>query len=329
MSHRIPASERTREALSDLIEGRLSSESGRTELVQLATRLIVEEGLEAEVRDALGREYYARGGEPSRGYRNGVREGRLKTAEGAIAYSAPQVAGGEVRLVPLARERVVLGVGAHAELGRAGVRLARALLADQHGLPAVDFHLIKSIPSGAGLGGGSADGAFALTLLDAHFKLGLSTAELEAHAATLGSDCPFFIRNSPAHVTGRGEHIAPIDLRLAGWHIVLLNPGVHIPTAAAFRWITPDKDRPGLDAMTGSGPEAWDGHLLNDFTAPAVERHPVIGEALETLKEAGATFADMSGSGSTVFGFFREPPSPTLTAGLAPNWRSWTGQFPD
>lgn len=96
MSQRIPASERTREALSDLIEGRLSSEAGRTELVQLATRLIVEEGLEAEVRDALGREYYERGGAPTRGYRNGVREGRLKTAEGAIAFSAPQVAGGEV-----------------------------------------------------------------------------------------------------------------------------------------------------------------------------------------------------------------------------------------
>jgi len=97
MSQRIPASERTREALSDLIEGRLSSEAGRTELVQLAARLIVEEGLEGEVRDALGREYYERGGEPTRGYRNGVREGRLKTAEGAIAYSAPQVAGGAVR----------------------------------------------------------------------------------------------------------------------------------------------------------------------------------------------------------------------------------------
>ena len=96
MSHRIPASERTREALSDLIAGRLSSDFGRTELVRLATRLIVEEGLEAEVRDALGREYYARGGAPAGGYRNGVREGRLKTAEGAIAYSAPQVAGGEV-----------------------------------------------------------------------------------------------------------------------------------------------------------------------------------------------------------------------------------------
>ena len=93
MSRRIPGSERTREALRDLIEGRLSSEAGRSELVRLATRLIVEEGLEAEVRDALGRDYYERGGCAGRGHRNGVREGRLKTAEGFIAYAAPQVAG--------------------------------------------------------------------------------------------------------------------------------------------------------------------------------------------------------------------------------------------
>ena len=93
MSRRIPASDRTREALSDLIEGRLSSDAGRTELVQLATRLIIEEGLEAEVRDALGRDYYERGAEPGGGYRNGLRQGRLKTAEGLIEYAAPQVAG--------------------------------------------------------------------------------------------------------------------------------------------------------------------------------------------------------------------------------------------
>ena len=93
--------------------------------------------------------------------------------------------------------------------------------------------------------------------------------------------------------------------------------------------MTPNHDRPGLDAMAGSGPKDWGGHLLNDFTAPAVERHPVIGEALQTLKEADATFADMSGSGSTVFGFFQESPSPTLTDGLPQEWRSWTGRFPD
>ena len=93
MSRRVPGSERTREGLRDLIEGRLSSAAGRSELVRLATRLIIEEGLEAEVRDSLGRDYYEHGGEVGQGHRNGVREGRLKTAEGFIGYSAPQVAG--------------------------------------------------------------------------------------------------------------------------------------------------------------------------------------------------------------------------------------------
>jgi len=94
MTRRIPGSERTREALRDLIEGRLSSENAKSELVRLATRLIIEEGLEAEVRDALGRDYYERGEGADRGHRNGVREGRMKTAEGFVGYAAPQVTGG-------------------------------------------------------------------------------------------------------------------------------------------------------------------------------------------------------------------------------------------
>jgi putative transposase len=90
---RVPGSMRTRQSLSDLIEGRLSSADGRAELVKLATRLIVEESLEAETRDAVGRDYYEHGATPGQGYRNGVRSGRLKTAEGVIEYSAPQIAG--------------------------------------------------------------------------------------------------------------------------------------------------------------------------------------------------------------------------------------------
>ena len=93
MTKRLPGSERTREALNGLIDGRLRVENARSDLVRLATRLIIEEGLEAEVRDALGRDYYEHGGDPGRGHRNGVREARMKTAEGFIGYSAPQVAG--------------------------------------------------------------------------------------------------------------------------------------------------------------------------------------------------------------------------------------------
>lgn len=206
---------------------------------------------------------------------------------------------------------------------------AHALLAERHALPPVDFHLIKALPSGAGLGGGSADGAFALTLLNSLFDLGHSIKELEELAAQLGSDCPFFVRNVPARVTGRGEHVDPIDLHLKGWHIALINPGIHISTADAFGWIRPHDDRPGLDAWTGSGPEEWSSGLANDFTAPAVDRHPAIGAALNVLREKGATFADMSGSGSTVFGFFRTPLPQDWADALPSECRTWTGQFPD
>ena len=205
---------------------------------------------------------------------------------------------------------------------------AYALLADHHGLPPAELHLIKALPSEAGLGGGSADGAFALILLNDHFRLGIPTKELEQLAAELGSDCPFFIRNVPARVTGRGEHIAPIKLDLAGWHLVLINPGVHIPTSQAFKWGTPDDSRPGLDAWAGSGPADWADGLANDFTSPACERHPEIGSALDAFRNAGADFAEMSGSGSTVFGFFRDAPPADLTDVFPPDWRHWSGYFP-
>lgn len=205
---------------------------------------------------------------------------------------------------------------------------AYSLLSKRNSLPPVDFHLIKVLPSGAGLGGGSADGAFALTLLNRHFELGISTKELELIAAELGSDCPFFIRNVPARVTGRGEHTTPINLDLAGWHIVLINPGVHINTAQAFGWVVPNEDRPGLDSWTGTGPTDWPGKLTNDFTGPVCEQHPVVREAIQSLLKAGAVYAEMSGSGSTVFGFFRDMPPAPWAAQLPETWRHWAGQFP-
>ena len=220
---------------------------------------------------------------------------------------------------------VTLHLAGQAIAGKAEDNLiakAYRLLQRQFPLPPCDFHLIKAIPSGAGLGGGSADGTFALRLLNDHFSLGLSTLELEALAEQLGSDCPFFVRNVPARVTGRGDVLDPMELRLNGWHVALINPGIHVPTATAFQWIQPNGDRPSLEAWAGSGPEDWGEQLFNDFTAPVCQRHPEVGQALHVLREAGATFADMSGSGSTVYGFFRsEPELPVLPK----PWHRWTG----
>lgn len=204
---------------------------------------------------------------------------------------------------------------------------AAFLLQKEVDLPPMRFHLIKSIPMGAGLGGGSANGAFALKLINEHFNLGLDHVELEAYAARLGSDCPFFIQNVCAHVSGRGERVRPMPLQIEGWWIALLNPGIHIRTADAFNGITPNDDRPGLGDWKGTGPTDWTGALQNDFTKPVAEQHPAIQEALDRLTQHGATFADMSGSGSTVFGFFQDAPPPELMSNCPAHWRTWQGQF--
>lgn len=206
---------------------------------------------------------------------------------------------------------------------------AHVLLSAECDLPPVRFHLVKAIPMGAGLGGGSADGAFALRLLDAHFNLGLSTDRLESLAGELGSDCPFFIRNTPAHVTGRGEHVAPIGLDVKDWWVAVIHPGIHVPTARAFEWVTPSDDREGLSGFGGSNPEQWTGRLHNDFTEAVAERHPEIRDALAHLRNMGAVFSDMSGSGSAVFGFFRSDPGPWSgpEAGTAATWKYWTGRL--
>lgn len=228
---------------------------------------------------------------------------------------------------PGSSDDVTLHLHGHAIAGAPEDNLivrAYRLLQEKHALPPCDVHLIKAIPSGAGLGGGSADGTFALRLLNAHFALGLDVGQLESLAGKLGSDCPFFVRNVPCRVTGRGEHLFPISLQLEGWHIALIHPGVHVGTAEAFGWVTPNDDRPGLDQWAGSGPEDWVGHLVNDFTGPVCTRHPEVARALNALREAGAVFADMSGSGSTVYGFFRSAPE---LPDLPKHWTRWSGPF--
>jgi len=204
---------------------------------------------------------------------------------------------------------------------------AHSLLQEEYGLPPVRFHLVKSIPMGAGLGGGSADGAFALRLLNQKFELNLGTEQLKAHAATLGSDCPFFIQNTPSLVSGRGDKIQPIALPLEGWWWVLIHPGVHIDTQAAFGWVEPNDKRPRLDSSAGKEPAEWNQALLtNDFAGPVTERYPAVRKALDRIRKHGAVFSDMSGSGSTVFGLFAEEPATSLLKDCPKNWKTWQGK---
>lgn len=175
-------------------------------------------------------------------------------------------------------------------------------------LPAVHMQLHKVIPTGAGLGGGSADAAFVLRTLDRMHSLGLGTDALRQLAARLGSDCAFFISDNTCLATGRGEILEPVEVPLAGFHIAVVYPAVHVGTAEAYASITPEvPEHSILDALRRPISE-WQGLVVNDFEAGCIKRHPVIGEVKQRLLAAGAIYSSMTGSGSSVYGLFTHKP---------------------
>lgn len=194
------------------------------------------------------------------------------------------------------------------------IKAYRLLKKDFPQLPALIMHLHKTIPMGAGLGGGSSDGAFALKLLNTKFQLGLSTEQLIDYALQLGSDCPFFIINQPCFATGRGEFLQKIELDLSAYHIVIVNPGIHVNTGWAFQQLggkVSDISRMSDTFLTNilkQPIETWKDELTNDFEKPVFEKYPEIKLIKEKLYNAGAVYASMSGSGSTVYGLFASKP---------------------
>lgn len=179
-------------------------------------------------------------------------------------------------------------------------------------LPPVHMHLHKIIPMGAGLGGGSADGAFVLRLLNEKYQLNISSQQLIDYAAKLGSDCPFFILNTACYATGRGEKLTPIQLDLSKYYFVLVNPGIHINTKWAFEQITPTPSSKTIVSILQQPMEEWRKDLLNDFEEPISKAFPAISAIKKELYQQGASYAAMSGSGSTVFGIFKTKPSNSI-----------------
>jgi 4-diphosphocytidyl-2-C-methyl-D-erythritol kinase len=182
------------------------------------------------------------------------------------------------------------------------------LLQVRFGLPPVTVRLHKVIPSGAGLGGGSSDAAFMLKMVNDLFSLALSEAELEAEAGKLGADCPFFIRNTPSFATGTGNILSPAEVDLAGFHLVLVKPPLHVHTGKAYQAITPRQPAVSVQKVVQQPVDSWKGTLTNDFEEPVFNMFPMIREIKEELYRRGAVYASMSGSGSAVFGLFRESP---------------------
>lgn len=171
----------------------------------------------------------------------------------------------------------------------------------------LEIHLHKAIPMGAGLGGGSADGAFMLSMLNDFFDLQLSQSQLEGYALQLGSDCPFFIPNKPIFATGRGEVMEAIDLDLSKYSIQLICPKIHISTAAAFKGIKPGHVSFSLKELSNLAIEEWKHHVYNDFEKSLFPLYPVLEQIKNQLYEHGAIYASLSGTGATVYGIFQKP----------------------
>ena len=181
------------------------------------------------------------------------------------------------------------------------------LLNDSHGIGNVSIHLHKMIPSGAGMGGGSSDGTFMLKALNELFHLNLSIHRLEELSAHLGSDCPFFVQNKAALISGRGEVVVPVEFNLEGKYLVVVNPGVHISTAQAFHRIEPKSSNFNWKEFI-QHKDFEKVELRNDFEQSVFLLYPEIAEIKSTLLNAGALYSSMSGTGSTVYGLFKEEP---------------------
>lgn len=188
------------------------------------------------------------------------------------------------------------------------VKAYHLLKTDFPQLPHVSMHLHKAIPMGAGLGGGSADGAFTLVMLNKKFRLGISQQQLIQYALQLGSDCPFFIINQPCIGTGRGGELQPITLPLTGYTVVLVNPGIHVNTGWAFKQITPAQPVQSLATIIQQPVNTWKYTLINDFELPVTNAHPELQTIKDQLYNLGAVYAAMSGSGSTFYGLFAQQP---------------------
>ncbi len=182
------------------------------------------------------------------------------------------------------------------------------LLKTEFSLPELNIHLHKITPLGAGLGGGSADASYMLTALNDYFKIGISEIELINYAQKLGSDCPFFIKNKPVFAEGTGNVFTEIELDLSSYYILLVKPDVHISTKGAFSNIKAVNPEYSLNELIKKPIKEWKNLIVNDFEKNIFKLYPAIKAIKEDLYNMGAIYAQMSGSGATIYGIFESDP---------------------
>lgn len=191
------------------------------------------------------------------------------------------------------------------------VQAYKLLKSEYSKIPPLSIHLLKCIPVGAGLGGGSSDAAYMLLMMNEKCSLGLSENELLNYATQLGSDCPFFILNKPCIGSGRGEQLEAVEIDLSSYTIVIVNPGIHISTAEAFSKIKPSMPSVSLKEASILPIAEWKTNMVNDFEKSVFDLYPEISKIKDRMYAHGAVYASMSGSGSTVYGVFeKQQPGP-------------------
>ena len=183
---------------------------------------------------------------------------------------------------------------------------AYQLLQQDFSISAVKIHLHKVIPIGAGLGGGSADAAFMLKMLNELFELNLTNNQLISYAKKLGSDCAFFINNKPVYAFHKGDDFEDVALDLSSYEIKIAYPNIHIATAEAYRGVIAKKSTTNLKTLIQTSIQTWKSTLKNDFEASIFLNFPKIEKAKNDMYQKGALYASMTGSGSAVYGIFKK-----------------------
>jgi 4-diphosphocytidyl-2-C-methyl-D-erythritol kinase len=186
------------------------------------------------------------------------------------------------------------------------VKAWRMLKNDFPSLPPAEIYVYKNIPAGAGLGGGSADGAFTLRLLAKLFDCKLSEEHLLQYATQLGSDCPFFLINKPCFASGRGEMLEEIEIDLGLYQFILVNPGIHVHTGNAFAQTTPSLPQLSIKEIIHQPITRWKETLKNDFEDSVFRQFPELKKTKDELYNAGAIYVSMTGSGSSLYGIFEK-----------------------
>ena len=198
----------------------------------------------------------------------------------------------------------IYGINIDGEIENNLIIKALRLLQKDFKIPELSCFLKKNIPTGAGLGGGSADAAFMLRMLNEKFLLNISQKKLESYASKLGADCAFFVVNRPSFAQGTGNILSDINISLQGKYIVLVKPNIHISTSDAYSKIIPKKWEINLEKVLNLPISEWKNYLFNDFEKSIFIHYPLLAEIKQKMYDNGAIYASMSGSGATIFGIF-------------------------